>query len=151
MGKVKLSNKIYFTASKQKVWDSVMDPEKVVKSVPGLQSYEVQENKKVSARVKAGMGMVRGTFKVKGSYKEVNPEAYSLRYLLSGSGVGSMFDAEIVMKLSDMQGGTEMAYEAEATTSGVLAGLAGRIIEKKVTEIAEEMFENLKKEIEKEG
>jgi len=138
-------------APKQKVWDSVMDPEKVVKSVPGLESYEIQEEKKVSARVKAGVGMVRGTFKVKGSYKDINPEACSLRYLLSGSGVGSMFDAEIFMRLSDVEGGTEMVYEAEATTSGILAGLAGRIIEKKVTEIAEEMFANLKKEIEKEG
>ncbi len=74
-----------------------------------------------------------------------------MKYLLSGSGVGSMFDAEIVMRLSDVEGGTEMAYEAEAATSGVLAGLAGRIIEKKVTEIAGEMFANLRKEIEKEG
>lgn len=138
-------------ASKQKVWDSLTDPEKVVKSVPGLQSYEVQEEKKVSARVKAGMGMIRGTFKVKGSYKDINPDAYSMRYLLSGSGVGSMFDAEIAMQLSDVEGGTEMAYEAEAATSGVLSGLAGRIIEKKVTEIAEEMFANLRKEMEKEG
>jgi len=128
-----------------------MDPEKVVKSVPGLESYEIQEEKKVSARVKAGVGMVRGTFKVKGSYKDINPEAYSLKYLLSGSGVGSMFDAEIFMSLSDVEGGTEMVYETEATTSGILAGLAGRIIEKKVTEIAEEMFANLKKEIESEG
>ncbi|MFB0568769.1 MAG: CoxG family protein [Nitrososphaeria archaeon] len=137
-------------APKQKVWDSVMDPGKVVKSVPGLESYEIQEEKKVSARVKAGVGMVRGTFKVKGSYKDIKPEAYSLRYLLSGSGVGSMFDAEIFMRLSDVEGGTEMVYEAEAITSGILAGLAGRIIEKKVTEITEEMFANLKKEIEKE-
>jgi len=129
----------------------VMDPEKVVKSVPGLESYQVQEEKKVSARVKAGIGMVRGTFNVKGSYKDIKPEAYTLKYLLSGSGVGSMFDAEISMMLTDVEGGTEMAYEAEATTSGVLAGLAGKIIEKKVTEIAEEMFANLKKEIEREG
>ncbi len=138
-------------ARKQKVWDSVMDPEKVVKSVPGLESYEIQEEKKVSARVKAGVGMVRGTFKVKGSYKDINPEDFSLKYLLSGSGVGSMFDAEIFMRVSDAEGGTEMTYEAEATTSGILAGLAGRIIEKKVTEIAEEMFANLRKEIESEG
>lgn len=138
-------------APKQKVWESVTDPEKVVKSVPGLQSYEIHEERKVSARVKAGMGMVRGTFKVKGSYKDIKPETYSLKYLLSGSGVGSMFDAEIVMRLSDEEGGTEMAYEAEATTSGVLAGLAGRIIEKKVLEIAEEMFENLRKEMEREA
>ena len=143
--------KFKINAPKQKVWDSVMDPEKVVKSVPGIQSYEIQEQKKVSARVKAGIGMVRGTFNVKGSYKDINPEAYSLKYLLSGSGVGSMFEAEIVMRLNDMEGGTEMAYESEATTSGVLAGLAGRIIEKKVTEIAEEMFANLRKEIEREG
>jgi len=143
--------KFKINAPKQKVWDSVMDPEKVVKSVPGVQSYEIQEQKKVSARVKAGIGMVRGTFNVKGSYKDINPEAYSLKYLLSGSGVGSMFEAEIVMRLNDMEGGTEMAYESEATTSGVLAGLAGRIIEKKVTEIAEEMFANLRKEIEREG
>jgi len=143
--------KFKINAPKQKVWDSVMDPEKVVKSVPGVQSYEIQEQKKVSARVKAGIGMVRGTFNVKGSYKDINPEAYSLKYLLSGSGVGSMFEAEIVMRLKDMEGGTEMAYESEATTSGVLAGLAGRIIEKKVTEIAEEMFANLRKEIEKES
>lgn len=138
-------------APRKRVWDSLMDPEKVVKSVPGLQSYKVQEEKKVSARVKAGIGMIRGTFKVKGSYKDINPEAYSMKYLLSGSGVGSMFDAEIAMRLSDVEGGTEMAYEAEAATSGVLAGLAGRIIEKKVTEIAEEMFANLRKEIEREG
>src|SRR5207249_4280407 len=86
---VKVEGVKEFDAPAQTVWDVLMDPSRISKLLPGVESFEVQDDKHWSASVKVPLGM--GGLKLKFKFEQVEsrPIEYS-KLNAGGHGVGAI-------------------------------------------------------------
>jgi len=114
-------------APRQAVWDFLTDPQKVGDCVPGLKSLQVTDSDHFTADVRVGVGILRGTIKVKYEVVEKNPPS-RIVMKMDGSGVGSKALINSTVELKDAPQGTQLDWVADVTVSGTLAGLGARYL-----------------------
>jgi Uncharacterized conserved protein len=82
---MEMSGEHKINASKQKVWDSLNDPEVLKKAIPGCESIEKTSETELVATVKAKVGPVSAKFSGKVTLTNINaPNSYTI----SGEGQG---------------------------------------------------------------
>jgi len=112
-----------------RVWNFISTPESIAQCLPGVEEYKVLEGKRTEAKVKIGVGFIKGTFKVNSSVLEEDATNYRVKLLVDGSGVSSAFKAEIQISCSPHPEGSEVGWVAEATVSGPLGSVAKGLVE----------------------
>ena len=116
-------------APPDKLWNFISTPESVAQCLPGVEEYKVLEGKRTEAKVKMGVGFIKGTFKVNSRVLEEDPANRRAKLLIEGSGAASAFRAEIQITCNPHPEGSELGWNAEATVSGPLGSVAGSLIE----------------------
>ena len=135
-------------APRQKVWEFVIVPSNIAKCLPDLQKLEVVAPHRFRATVKAGVGFVKGTFSFEFMMLDLQPATHA-KLSAHGSGAGSVVDLETTMDLSDLpDGGTRMAWKAEAKVGGLLAGVGQRLLKEAAQRLVNNLFTCLKKQLE---
>jgi len=112
-----------------KVWTFISTPESIAQCLPGVEEYKILEGKRTEAKVKIGVGFIKGTFKVNSRVLEEDLGNRRAKLLVEGSGVTSAFKAEIQINCNPHREGTELGWIAEATVSGPLGSVAKGLIE----------------------
>src|SRR5262245_42955595 len=114
-------------APRQKVWDAFLDPDRLRQAIPGCEKLEALGNDEFKAVMKVGVAAVKGTFegKVKLADKKP-PESY--RMGVEGSGAPGFVRGETLITLSDIEGGTRVAYSADVQVGGLIAGVGQRML-----------------------
>lgn len=112
-----------------RLWDFISTPESVAQCLPGVEEYKVLDGKRTEAKVKIGIGFIKGTFKVNSRVAEEDPQAHRARLLVDGSGATGAFKADILITCNTHAEGTELAWIAEATVSGPLGSIAKSLLE----------------------
>lgn len=138
---MQLQGKLTLPSDREKVWDFVADPSKVVQCVPGLQTYTVGENKRITATVKVSIGFMRGTFQTNTRVVKEDRESHTAVLELSGSGAGSGFTALVNISVAAVDGQSELSWGANANVSGPLGSLAKPLIEANIKKIVEQLFD----------
>jgi carbon monoxide dehydrogenase subunit G len=127
-------------APRQRVWEGLNDPEVLRASIPGCQSLDKTAGDRFTATVEVKVGPIGARFKGAVSLTDLDPpNGYTL--LLEGSGgiAGSMKGSAKV-RLSELDGGTLIAYEVEAQVGGRMAQLGGPIIDATAKQLAGKFF-----------
>ncbi|HEV8641224.1 MAG TPA: carbon monoxide dehydrogenase subunit G [Methylomirabilota bacterium] len=114
-------------APRQKVWDAFLDPEQLRQAIPGCEKLEALGNDEFRAVMKVGVAAVKGTFEGKVKLSEKDPPT-SYRMAVEGSGGPGFVRGETVITLSDIDGGTRVAYVAEVHVGGLIAGVGQRML-----------------------
>lgn len=127
-----------------KVWDYVADPSKVIQCVPGLQTFTVGENKRISATVKVSIGFIRGTFQTTTKIVKEDRGTHTAVLELSGSGAGSGFGAVVNMGVAAVGSESELSWDANVNISGPLGSLAKPLIEGNIKKIVTQLFDCVK-------
>ncbi len=135
-------------APREKVWDFVIDPNKIGRCLPDLKSLEVTGEGKFNALVRVGVGFIKGDFKFRLEFVEKKPPSHA-RLKGTGSGSGSSIDMDTVIELTDMPGGTKLAYKADVKVGGVMAGLGQRMMEGATQKTVSDVFACVRTELEK--
>jgi uncharacterized protein len=114
-------------APRQKVWDAFLDPARLRQAIPGCEKLEALGNDEYKAIMKVGVGGVKGTFegKVRLSDKKA-PDSYKMA--VEGSGGPGFVRGETVITLSDIEGGTRVAYNADLQVGGLIASVGQRML-----------------------
>jgi len=112
-----------------RVWNFISTPESIAQCLPGVQEYKVLEGKRTEAKVKIGLGFIKGTFKVNSRVLDEDPQNHRAKLLVDGSGATSAFKAEIQISCNPHAEGSELSWVAEATVSGPLGSVAKGLIE----------------------
>lgn len=125
----------------------VTDPEQVGRCLPDLQELQVTDPRHFIAHVKIGLGPVRGRFKLE---VELNPDAGpdKLELRLKGSGMGSGLNMSSQVRVCAADDTTEMQWTAEASVSGPLASVGGRLLEAQARKTTEQLFANIRRTLE---
>jgi hypothetical protein len=124
---MKLEGSHDISAPRQKVWDAFLDPARLKKAIPGCEKLEALGADEYKATMKLGVGGVKGTFegKVKLGDKKP-PESYKLA--VEGSGGPGFIRGETVITLTEIEGGTRVAYSADVQVGGLIASVGQRML-----------------------
>jgi len=134
-------DKAVVKAPVDKVWNFISTPESIAQCLPGVEEYKVLEGKRTEAKLKIGVGFIKGTFKVNSRVLEEDPVNHRAKLLIDGSGVTSAFKAEIQISCNPHSEGTELAWIAEATVSGPLGSVAKGLIENASQKVVNQTLE----------
>ncbi|HEV8586089.1 MAG TPA: carbon monoxide dehydrogenase subunit G [Methylomirabilota bacterium] len=114
-------------APRQKVWDAFLDPARLKKAIPGCEKLEAIGTDEYKATMKIGVGGVKGTFEGKVRIADRKPpESYKLA--VEGSGGPGFVRGETLITLSDIDGGTRVAYSADVQVGGLIASVGQRML-----------------------
>lgn len=127
-----------FAAQPGDLWPVLLDPDRISRCVPGMQSVEVLSDTEYNARIKVKIAFISAHFTLRTVLTEVRPPEY-LRAEVGGqdNSIGSSVKAVAEMALTPVEGGTELRVTAKATVLGRLGALGLNPMRTK----AERMFE----------
>ena len=141
---MQLQGKFFLPSSVDKVWAYVSDPSKVIECVPGLQTYTVGENKRISAAVKVSIGFIRGSFQTNTKVVKEDQATHTAALELAGTGAGSGFNAVVNIRVAASGSDSELDWDANVNISGPLGGLAKPLIEGSIKKIIGQLFDCVK-------
>ena len=131
-------------SSVDKVWDFTSDLPKVIQCVPGLQSYTIGENKRVTATVKVSIGFIRGTFQTQTRVVKEDRDTHTAVLELSGSGAGSGFNALVNIAVTGVGSESDVTWNANVNINGPLGSLARPLVEGNIKKIVTQLFDCVK-------
>ncbi len=104
-------------ASREAVWSVINEPSEMAKLMPGVESFEITDERHWTAKVKVPLGL--GGLKMTMNFEKLEeraPEFASMRS--KGQGVGALMDMTTSFTLSEAGEGTSMAWEADIKIAG---------------------------------
>ena len=118
-----------FAAPRATVWEVLNDPAAMAKVMPGVESFDIHDDKRWTAHVKIPLGL--GGLKMKVDMTKVEErEPEFAKLAVKGKGVGAMMNMETSFRLSDAsESSTSMAWSAEVKLLGPMASMAQHVLQ----------------------
>jgi carbon monoxide dehydrogenase subunit G len=145
--KFRLDGKFTIQAPPDKVFSSLSNPDFMVTCIPDLQSSTVIDQDHFNAKVKVGIGLVRGSVEMKFAMAEKTPPTHA-KLIGDGSGAGSKMHLESVFDLSPENSATTISWSADADLSGLMAGIGGPVLKSQSEKQVNQIFANIKTKLE---
>jgi carbon monoxide dehydrogenase subunit G len=145
---MQFSGTVQIAAPRDRVWEFLMDPDKVGSCGPGVESIEVVDADHFKVKAKVGVGFISARFAVDMTVAERRePELAVLK--AHGQAPGSAVDATANMSLSGPAvGPTTMDWSADVTISGTLASVGARMIEGTANKMIGQTFDCIRAKLE---
>ena len=145
---MKMSETRQIAASPAEVYAALLDPDMLIKCVPGATEVTGSPEEGFEATVVQKVGPVKATFKGQVTMTDMVPDQ-SIKISGEGKGGAAGFaKGEADVTLAAVDGGTELSYEVEAKVGGKLAQLGSRIIDGFAKKMADQFFNNLQETLE---
>jgi len=115
-------------APRETVWGVINEPSEMAQLMPGVESFEIVDERHWTAKVKVplGLGALRMTMNFE-KLEERPPEFASMR--AKGTGVGALMDMTTSFTLSEAGEGTSMAWEADVKIAGPVGAMGQRVLQ----------------------
>jgi carbon monoxide dehydrogenase subunit G len=134
-------------AKRPVVWAALNDPGVLQRSIPGCETIEKVSDTELNATLTLKVGPVKAKFK--GNVKLVDlmpPQQYTIVGEGQG-GVAGFGKMKATVTLTEVDGGTQLNYLADAQVGGKLAQVGSRLIEGTATKLAQEFFDAFEKNV----
>ncbi|MGH3104416.1 MAG: CoxG family protein [Gaiellaceae bacterium] len=117
-----------FAASRSTVWEVLNDPAQMAKLMPGVESFDVHDDRHWRANVKIplGLGGLRMSIDFEKT-EERQPEFAALN--AKGNGVGALLNMATQFHLSEEGAGTSMRWEADVRIAGPVGSMGQRVLQ----------------------
>jgi carbon monoxide dehydrogenase subunit G len=115
-------------AKRETVWAVINDPAEMAKLMPGVEGFDVVDERHWTAKVKVPLGL--GGLKMTIDFEKLEgrgPEFASMR--AKGTGVGALMDMTTSFTLSEAGDGTSMAWEADVKIAGPVGAMGQRVLQ----------------------
>jgi uncharacterized protein len=117
-----------FDAPRATVWQVLNDPAAMASTMPGVESFDVHDDKRWTANVKIPLGL--GGLKMKVDMEKTDErELEHASMHIKGQGVGAMMNMMTTFDLSDSGGGTLMKWAAEVKIAGPVGSMGQRVLQ----------------------
>ena len=125
---MKVTGERVFDAPVATGWEVLNDPSRMAKTMPGVESFDIQDDRHWRAHVKIplGLGGLRMSIDFEKT-EEREPEFAKLH--AKGNGVGAIMNMDTSFHLSDQGNGTNMQWEAEVHILGPVASMGQRVLQ----------------------
>jgi len=136
---MKLSGSYQINLEKQKVWESLNDPNILKKAIPGCEEFKKNSDTEFTATATNKIGPFNASFTGDIELKDLNPPN---SYKITGSGNSPVgfANGEAMIILEDFDGGTKLNYVVEANVGGKIAQVGSRLIDMTAKKMADIFF-----------
>jgi carbon monoxide dehydrogenase subunit G len=146
---VKVSGERAFAAPREVVWKVLNDPAAMAATIPGVESFDVQDERNWRANVKIPLGL--GTLGMTLNMEKTEQREPELaRLSIKGEGVGAMLNMTTAFDLSeDGAGATKMDWEAEVHLAGPVGAMGQRVLQPIVNQQVQQVLASLDEQVAK--
>jgi carbon monoxide dehydrogenase subunit G len=133
-------------ASREAVWAVLNDPAQMAGLMPGVEGFEVKDDRHWRAKVKIplGLGGLRMTVDFE-KLEEREPEYASLK--AKGNGVGAIMNMQTEFHLSGEGDRTSMRWEADVRIAGPVGSMGQRVLQPIVNQQVSNVLTALDKQV----
>jgi carbon monoxide dehydrogenase subunit G len=126
---VKVEGTRSFDAPRGTVWAVLNDPESMAKLMPGVESFEIQDERRWKANVKIPLGL--GGLRMSINFEKTDERELEYAALSAkGTGVGALMNMQTQFHLADGDGGgTSMRWEADVRIAGPVGSMGQRVLQ----------------------
>ena len=145
---MKVSGERTFAASRATVWGVLNDPAQMAELMPGVESFDVQDDRRWRANVKVPLGL--GGLRMSINFEKTDerePEFAALH--AKGTGVGALMDLRTQFHLDERDGATAMRWEADVRIAGPVGSMGQRVLQPIVNQQVQSVLAALEKQVEK--
>ena len=137
---MKVTGSAVLNAPRDRVWAALIDPEVLVRTLPGCQQLEQVGPDHYKATLYAGVASIKGLFS--GEVKltdRVEPDSFAMH--ASGAGGPGTVNADVQVRLTEINGAsTRLDYDADAVVGGMIGGVGQRMLTGVARRTADEFF-----------
>jgi uncharacterized protein len=125
---VKVEGTKELSASRDVVWQVLNDPAQMAKLMPGVEGFEIKDDRHWQAKVKIplGLGGLRMTIDFE-KVEEREPDFAQLN--AKGNGVGAIMNMQTQFNLAENGTGTTMRWEADVKIAGPVGAMGQRVLQ----------------------
>jgi carbon monoxide dehydrogenase subunit G len=125
---MKVAGEAVLNASAQSVWDALLDPAVLVRTIPGCERLETTGEHAYAMTVNAGVASIKGTYAGTVELRDLDAPR-SLVLKASGAGAPGTVDTSVAVRFDDGgDGTTRVSYDADAIVGGMLGGVGQRML-----------------------
>lgn len=137
---MKVAGEAVLNAPVGDVWDALLDPQVLVRTIPGCEALETTGDNAYAMTVSAGVASIRGTYAGTCTLSDLQPHE-SLVMRAEGAGAPGTVAADVAVRFSDRGDGTTgIAYAADAVVGGMIGGVGQRMLTAVSKRMAGEFF-----------
>jgi uncharacterized protein len=143
---VRLEGERRFEASRDTVWRVLNDPAAMAQTMPGVESFEIHDDRHWRAHVKIPLGL--GGMRMSVSFEKLEEREPDYAKLhAKGDGVGAIMNMETAFHLSEADGGTSMRWEADVRIAGPVGSMGQRVLQPIVNQQVTHVLTALEKQV----
>ena len=133
-------------APRDVVWTVLNDPAQMAGLMPGVESFEIADEKHWQAKVKIplGLGGLKMTIDFE-KLEETPPEFASLQ--AKGTGVGALLNMTTEFRLAEAGEQTAMAWAADVKIAGPVGSMGQRVLQPIVNQQVQQVLTALDREV----
>ena len=133
-------------APREVVWAVLNDPAQMAALIPGVQSFEVKDDRNWSAQVQVPLGL--GSLKLAFDFEKVEERELEFASLSAkGNGVGAMINMQTQFTLEPADGGTRMLWAADLSVAGPVGSMGQRVLQPIVKQQVNQVLGALEKQV----
>ncbi len=135
-----------FAAPRETVWTVLNDPSRMAKLMPGVESFDVHDEKRWSASMKIPLGL--GGLRLSIDFEKTDerrPEFARLH--AKGNGVGAILSMDTQFALSEAGDGTNMHWEADVRIAGPVGSMGQRVLQPIVNQQVQNVLSALERQV----
>jgi carbon monoxide dehydrogenase subunit G len=143
---VNVSGERTFDVPQQIVWEVLNDPARLANTIPGVESFEVQDERNWHAQCSIPLGV--GSLKMRIRFEKMEerpPEYASLK--AKGDGVGAIMSMQTQFQLSSSGSETLMRWEADVSIAGPVGSMGQRVLQPIVRQQVANVLDSLDKQV----
>ena len=125
---MKVEGEREFEAPVETVWEVLNDPTRMAQTMPGVESFDIQDDNHWRANVKVPLGL--GGLKMSIDFEKTEERANEFAKLHArGNGVGAIMNMDTAFHLTGDGESTHMKWEADVHLLGPVASMGQRVLQ----------------------
>lgn len=125
---MKIAGEAVLNAPVEKVWNALLDPQVLVRTIPGCEQLEATAENCYAMTVTAGVASIKGTYSGVCNLSDLKPYD-SLLMRAEGSGGPGTVGVDVQVGFTDLgDGTTKLSYDADAVVGGMVGGVGQRML-----------------------
>ncbi|TML67795.1 MAG: hypothetical protein E6G13_11385 [Actinobacteria bacterium] len=143
---MKVEGEREFKAPRATVWQVLNDPSQMAKTMPGVESFDVHDDRHWTANVKIPLGL--GGLRMSVSMEKTDErEPEFAKMAIKGNGVGAVMNMETSFHLSEAGDATQMKWQADVHLLGPVASMGQRVLQPIVNQQVTHVLNSLDKQV----
>jgi uncharacterized protein len=125
---MKINGTQTFPAPRQKVWEFLIDPQRLMRCLPGCEKLEAVGDNEYASQINVGLAAVKGVYTGKVKLDELRPPSH-YKMLIDGKGKQGFIKGSGILDLEERGGQTLLTYSGDIQVGGPLASVGQRMID----------------------